>query len=407
MKRKLLQIVRQYLNSYTGLPKEAWWLAFVVLINRSGMMVVFFMTLYLTQKLHFTVGQAGQIMGVWGIGSLIGTYGGGRLSDRFGSFRIQWLSLFLGGIGFILLEQMRSYGSIAVMMFLFGVVAEAVRPASITAFTEVCPSEVRMRGIVLNRLAANLGIAIGPALGGFLARLNYSIMFWVDGGTSLLAALVFVLIFGFRKNHHHGIASSGEHHNHSPWKDRLFLFIMGLMLLLGIVFHQIFSTWPLYLKQVNNLHEDKIGFLFTINCLFIVLFEMPIVHRLEKRNLLRMVSIGIILLCSGFFLLPFGHSYGYVIMTVLLWTVGETFVFPLISAFVANRSDDRNRGQYMGAYTLVFSMSFILGPVVGTRLYLTLGPDRMWIGAGLAGLCISFGFILLNRHIQHIRAKQA
>ena len=148
------------------------------------------MTLYLTRKLGFEVGQAGQIMSIWGAGSLFGSYLGGWLSDRWGTYRVQWMSLVWGGIGFMVLSQMQTFQSIAVTLFFLAVIAEAFRPASLTAFIEVCPPEIRTRGIVLNRMAANLGVAVGPAIGGILAKFNYSYLFWVDGITCLAAAAV-------------------------------------------------------------------------------------------------------------------------------------------------------------------------------------------------------------------------
>ena len=100
-----------------------------------------------------------------------------------------------------------------------------------------------------------------------------------------------------------------------------------------------------------------------------VLFEMPMIHYLEKYNPIRCIAFGTILLFSGFFLLPFGRSYLYVAMTVILWTLGEMLVFPLMATFIANRAGDRNRGQFMGLFTLTFSLAFVLGPAIGSWVY--------------------------------------
>lgn len=395
------RILRKYKESYAGLPREAWWLALVVLVNRSGMMVVFFMTLYLTRKLGFSIGQAGQVMSIWGVGSLFGSYAGGWLSDRWGTFRVQLYSLIWNGIGFILLRQAHTFESIAVMIFLVAVIGEAFRPANITAFTEICPPDIRARGIVLNRLATNLGIIFGPAMGGFLARINYSLIFWVDGVTCIAAAGLFYFLFRSSRPvriEREAAVEGGQ----SPWRDPLFLTVMGLLLLLATVFFQIFNTWPVYMREVNRFLENQIGLLLTINCVLLVLFEMPVIHRLERFNPLRSVLVGIIFLFSGFFLIPFGDSYAYTAMTVILWTIGEMLVFPLIATFIADRAGEESRGRYMGAFTLTFSMAFVLGPIVGSSAYTAFGPRLMWQCAGLVGVGVWLGFFCMYRHLRRM-----
>lgn len=61
---------KTYRNAYSGLSKETWLLSLIMLINRSGTMVVPFMTLYLTDpKMGYSVGQAGIVFGLFGAGA--------------------------------------------------------------------------------------------------------------------------------------------------------------------------------------------------------------------------------------------------------------------------------------------------------------------------------------------------
>ncbi len=92
-----------YKNAYTGLSQQTWYLSMVMLINRSGTMVVPFMTMYATHKLGFSIVQAGIIMGLFGLGAIVGTFTGGRLTDTIGFYKIQIFALFGGGLTFIVL----------------------------------------------------------------------------------------------------------------------------------------------------------------------------------------------------------------------------------------------------------------------------------------------------------------
>ena len=108
--------VNLYRNAYTGLTRRVWLLAIVMLINRSGTMVLAFMTLYVNH-IGYSTKQAGLVVGVYGIGSLVGAFIGGKISDRFGFYYTQFFSLFCGGLLFITLGQMNTYLSICICTF--------------------------------------------------------------------------------------------------------------------------------------------------------------------------------------------------------------------------------------------------------------------------------------------------
>ncbi len=390
--------------AYSGLPKDAWMLSLVVFINRSGSMVLFFMTLYLTEKLDFTIAQAGRMLSVYGAGSLVGSYLGGMLSDTVGARRVQIMSLISNAAVLIILNFLEGPLWIAVTLFLLALVTDAFRPANASVLAEVCPAPVRARGFVLNRLAINLGVTIGPALGGFLATWNYHYLFWVDSITCLLAAVILWLFFPGRKPIIHQDADAHAQPNLAPWKDKIFLRILLTIFLGAMVFFQLFNTWPIYLKDVYSLMENDIGLLLAINGIIIVLIEMPLIHRLEKLPSLRVVAAGTLFMCGGFALLPLGNSFSFGAFTVIIWTIGEMLVFPLISGFVANRAGDKTRGKYMGMFNFSFSLAIVLSPALGTWVYEALGPTTLWLAAGGMGLIIFSGYVridnLLGREVK-------
>src|SRR5882757_7024988 len=106
----LATTARTYRNAYSGLSRSTWLLSLVMLINRSGTMVVPFMTLYLTSpKMGYSVGQAGIVFGLFGLGAFSGAFFGGRLTDKIGFYPVQLITLMGGGVLFIVLGQMKSY----------------------------------------------------------------------------------------------------------------------------------------------------------------------------------------------------------------------------------------------------------------------------------------------------------
>ena len=171
------------------MSRSTWLLSLVMLVNRSGTMVLPFMTIYLTST-GYSIGQAGLVMGIFGFGAVCGGFIGGRLTDRFGFQQVQWMTLMGGGLLFMVLGQMKSYPLICICTFFLSLVNEAFRPANSTAIAHYSKEENRTRSYSLNRLAINLGWAVGGAIGGILASIDYHLLFWVDGFTNLAAVLL-------------------------------------------------------------------------------------------------------------------------------------------------------------------------------------------------------------------------
>lgn len=388
------RLIAKYKEAYAGLPRGVWMLAVVEFVNRAGTMVLFFLTLYTTQHLGFTLPQAGQILAGYGLGSLIGTYVAGQLCDRIGAYHVQRLSLGLSSVLLILLGVPRSFVPLMILAFLLGGAAEALHPANLTAVSQLCSAETRTKGFSLARLAANLGLSIGPLVGGYLALVSYKWLFWVDGLTSLGALALFHTFFAGQAgpaSAHLGSAAPAK----SPWTDRVFILIWVLSFLVAIVFSQLFATFPLYIKQVYRLQENAIGQLIAVNTVQIVLIEMLIIHALRRHDPAKVARIGVLALCTGFALMPLGRGFLYGSFTVVVWTFGEILTLPLLVTLVAERAGPAGQGKYQGLLTLAFALSTIVGPLIGSWVYHSAGPTVLWFSCGLLGVVLAGGFTLL------------
>ena len=388
------RIATSYRRAFTGLPRSVWLLSAVTFVNRSGTMVLPFLVLYLTKVQGFSAAAAGRILGLYGLGALAGSYLGGRLSDRIPPRRVLFLSLSLGGIAFLFLGQLRHPTAIAAAVLLLSLLNESFRPALATALAEASEPGERGRAFALNRLAVNLGMSFGPAMGGFIALYSYRWLFLADGGTSLLAAAV--LAWAFRGAGRHDLSQAPLAATaSSPWADRPFLVLCLLMTLYGFVFFQLIGAFPLTLHDRFGLAENWIGLSLAVNTLVICLFEMIIVHSLRRANPYRVIGLGSMLMCLGFALLPLGRGRLFVIFTVLIWTVGEMLSLALVSGVVADRAGEASQGRYMGMYAVSFSTAFVLAPLGGTWVYQRFGPEALWYGCGALGVFLWGAFTLL------------
>jgi predicted MFS family arabinose efflux permease len=408
-----------YKGAFSGLNGTVWLLAFASLINRAGTMVLPFLVLYLTEDQGFSDTAAGQALAVYGLGAVVGSYFGGWLCDRIPPRLIMISSLVLTAAGFLTLERMDSRPEILAAMFLLSVVGEAFRPANFAAVAAVAEPGRITQSFSLIRLAINIGMTLGPAVGGFLALRSYSWLFQIDALTCLSASVL--LLVAFRpavapaRSEKEGAAGAGDAAAtaagpvRSPWGDPFFLALVVLFFVLATVLFQISSTYPLTLRDVYSFSEDTIGVVLAINTFLIVLFEMVIVHAVREWNQLRLAGAGCLLFCLGFGLLPFGAGlslpFAYVAATVVVWSFGEMLSMPISSGLVANRADERSRGRYMGLYLLAFSLAFVVAPLIGTWIYQHWGARTLWILCAATGVPLWAGFYGLSLIERRSRAK--
>jgi predicted MFS family arabinose efflux permease len=360
-------------------------------------MVIPFLTVYLTHK-GFSLETAGYVMAAFGGGSILGSYIGGRLTDKFGFFYVQFLSLLLNGILFIVLGQMRTIAEITICIFVLSSLGESFRPANAAAIAHYSSDENRIRCYSLNRLAVNLGWSIGPAIGGILASISYSWLFIVDGATCIIASLLLYKVLPPQKSILAKKETITENKMQSAYSDRLFLQGMFMVLLIGICFFQLFSIVPVYYKNVMHLNEATIGLLLAMNGILIVMVEMVLVYKLENRsNVFNYITMGTILIGCSFLFFNISSTLAIAIIAMLFITFGEMFLFPFMNNFWVKRSSPLNRGQYAAVYNISFSIGNVIAPGLAAQIASHAGFNTLWvIDFGICAIA-AIGFILLKR----------
>ncbi|MEM7785682.1 MAG: MFS transporter, partial [Planctomycetota bacterium] len=354
----LHSIFRAYREAYGGLPNEIWVLSLALFINRCGAMVMAFLTLYLTNRLGFTMIEAGWILSVFGFGSLAGSYLGGKLTKPLGAVRTQIIGQFLAVPCYMLVPYFSSWTGVAVMVFLFSITSESIRPANHVATAQFTDPDKTPRAFGLQRMAVNLGFAFGPAIGGFLAEIDFYWLFVVNGLTTGMGGLILLWCFGFRK--YAKSASSAEKQKQaertsshgSPWGDKKYFLFLGILMGVGLVFFQVHATYPKYLQEYYSLSKPMIGILFSINTVIIVVFEMLLVNYLQTKSVLRVIAWGAFFSCFGFFVLPFHQAFWFSVVSMSRIKFGEMLCFTIFYTFVAKRSTQRDQSAYMRWYAM-------------------------------------------------------
>ncbi len=385
-----------YVSSYRGLPREVWLLSGILLINRSGTMVLPFFVLYVTSEHGHSASIAGNLLAVYGVGAILGNYLGGVATMRYGAIRVQVIGLLGTAVAFLGLMVARSVIQIGIGMVVLSLVAEGIRPALSTATASFARPEVRSRAYALTRLAVNLGMSIGSVVGGLLATVGFTYLFITDAATAALSGVVVLFAFGWRDEVAESESAVEESPDHagSPWRDKQFLCFLGLLFLTGLVFFQLLCTFGLYLEQIEGMSRPQIGLMFAVNTLFIVFFEMLVVQRTERYPLLHVIGWGSLLSGIGFGMLPFGSGIIFCAVSVLVWTVGEMVSAAPSLNYASLRSSAAQRGQYLAMVNICLAAASVAAPIVGTRIF-EFNPNAVWYACLAAGVVTFVGFYML------------
>jgi len=391
------RLIRLFKHSFGGLPKTVWLLALTQLINRCGTMVVFFLSVYLKDELHFGYREVGILMALFGIGSFVGTFVGGKLTDRVGYLTVMRYSLLLGGLLFCAVSLFTSFWTLAVGLFCMSASAEAFRPANMAAIFHFSTKETYTRSVSLNRLAINLGFSIGPLVGGMLAKFNYSLIFIVDGVTMLCSALLVML--WLKPTHDRTKDQELEKDNtddaqkhSSPWKDKLFLFFLPLAMIYAMAFFQFFTTMPLYYKGVEHLSEDWIGVLMALNALLVAGVEMILISQIEnKTSRYNIIAIGFVLLLISYLMLMVFTGFVSLVVITIIISFSEMLAMPFMNGFVNDRAHSKSRGQYAASYGMVWSAAQVFTPILVTQILAIGSYFWVWMVYGILVLAATLG----------------
>lgn len=370
------------------------------------MMVIPFMSLYLTSKMGWSEGRAGFTIMFFGLGSVASSFLGGWASDWIGPYRTIFLSNILGGVGFIVMSYVESFSGLCLWIFLTSTFADAARPASFAAVTDYTDEDNVTRGISLMRMAINLGIAVGPAVGGFMvASYGYHLLFLLDGTTCIVAGLILLYLFRsmFGKSTHVADTSTGS----SPYHDGPYMLFFLFNLINLTVFFQILYAVPLFFKESLGLSEAEIGLFYTMNGLLIFFVEMPLVFHYEKKQQhFRSLITGALIVAVAHLAFLLDWSPWWIV--IAYWipnAIGEIINFPFINTIAVQRSKGKNKGAFMGSVTLMFSLSFVFAPITGLPLLEYITFDQLWIGCMVVMMMSCVGLAWVRRKFVNVSDK--
>jgi predicted MFS family arabinose efflux permease len=391
------------------------WVLFIArLINSFGYSIVMpFLAVYLSQVLHIDMFLIGTLY-AFSIGIGAGSsFIGGEICDRWGRKNVLLYSIGFRGLTFFFIAisislMSPSFVIIATLVIMSSALGGLYRPALDVLVADYVPPKERMEVYGIQRIAGNLGFSLGPIAGGFAAVfISYTSLFVITAACSF-ATFALILAFVKEPNVKKRESKFTLSDTTKLAKDRPFLCHTITSMIMFIVSSQLMVTLSIYSVSKVGISLPQMGILFTVNGLMVVFLQFIVTRIYYDTKITTALAIGAIFYGVGYLSIAFATSFYFLLVSMVVITLGELIVMPSQATLVANLAPADQRGRYMGFFGLFTEIGHSMGPLIGGTLMneSMTTPLILWGVVGAMAACASAGYILVGTAVYEKKSKR-
>ncbi len=369
-------------------PARFWVVIVATLINQIGNMAFVFLVLYATEHLGLTVSQGALLFAMVSASMFLSGILTGNLIDYVGAARVMIGAIFMNGIVLFFIPMIRNYHLLILLCLAWGTFYGLFRPASQTLVSYMTVEGLHKITFSVYRLVLNLGMSIGPAMGGYLAAHYFPAIFISNGVANILAGIILVVGLSGSVWLTHRPASLQKKVFTIKWikHDSLLRWFLIGMIPVTMVFYQHEATLPVFLKQDLHFPVSFYGWLFTINTLMIVFLELILNVAMLNWPYRINFMLGATFITVGFAGMYAATTMSHIIILTMIWTIGEMIIYPSASSYIAEIAPEGRRGSYMSLFSATSNLGMFIGPWAGAMVMEHLGSSLLWIVCGIWGV---------------------
>ena len=361
------------------MPRALYFLFAGTTVTRLGAFVFPYLTIYLSEARGYGVDRVGLILSVGSVGLLGGNFAGGWLTDRWSRKSTLVAALLLNATGFAALAWHYESGWMYALFLFVGYFGSGMyTPAANTVVADLAPADIRPFAYAVNYVCINLGMGLGPLIGGFLATVSYTWIFVGDVATSLICAALIAI--GVSETAHvrektRGSGVSTQSSYPGVWLQHplVLIFCLSYFFLIGPLMGLEYAV-PLLIKTVFSSSLAFVGVIYTINAVCILSLSFVIERLVRARNEYLMMIVSGLFWTGGLLILLLGFSVTALMICTVVWTIGEIIASILVPSFIAKRVGPEVKGRFMALNDIVRSFAGVVCPIGLGFVWANQGP---------------------------------
>ncbi|MEL7504185.1 MAG: MFS transporter [Cyanobacteria bacterium J06554_6] len=341
--------------------------------------------------------QIGLVMASFGIGLIALRPTMARLTDQWGRkpamvmgivaiaiaplayLLVQFLPEFVWTIR--LFDQTWQLQSPLLLMMVF----RACHGLSIAAFVtgynalvaDLAPPSQRGELIGYMSLVNPIGMALGPALGGFLqSGSGFSLVFLSMAGIGTMGLICALVVQESERD----VVKAESLQGMSRTRFWSLLWLPSIripaimLLLVGLAFGSLATFIPLYARESNL--AINVGFIYTASAIASFAIRLLAGKASDRYGRGRFISVGLVLYTLSMGVLWLANSEAMVLLAGAIQGMGGGMLLPMVAALMADRSTANQRGLMFGLCLTGFDVGIALsGPIMGWVADLTSYRD--------------------------------
>jgi len=390
-----------------GYDRRLWVLCAGFVVSSMGFaMVVPFVSLYFHEELGIPMSIVGVFFLVTAVLRSVFQGYAGNLSDHVGRRRLMVRGQAARTLTFLLMALAihldLGFLAAAAILALSYVAGAFFQPTAQAAIADVVPAERRISAYAIVRVSHNLGWGIGPMLGGMVSEVGYAWLFVLGSFTSGISAWLVHRYFAESWSRDEAAVPTDAPTRTPRWhdflavrEDRRFLLFLGLTLLVFLAMSQWLAMLPVFASQVLEVSRSRLGYVFGLNGFMVVAFQLPVTRALRRWRLVDVIALGAFVYAVAFQSLALAGSYAAILVGMAAITSAELITTPPLTAMVSLLAPAGRMGRYMGAYGLIASFSWSVGPFLGGLLldWWIDVPWLLWFPVAMLALAAGVGFL--------------
>ena len=269
--------MRRLIN--TNFPQQFWLMFAGYILSATGASMIWpFLTIFVSERLNLPLTAVASLLTINAAAGLVSSLLAGPVIDRLGRKWVMVASLLLNGAGYLYMSAAGTYAEFVLLMLLQGAINPLYRVGADAMIADLVPGEQRVDAYSMMRLSNNVGVAIGPAVGGFIAGASYNLAFYL----AAFGFTVYGLLLALRAKE---TLPAPSEHTPAPQREglggygRIFRDRPFMTFILAFVFAQLCTSvmWvllPVYAKTNYGLSESLYGFIPTTNAVMVLLLQL-------------------------------------------------------------------------------------------------------------------------------------